>query len=344
MKIILENMWLLYIIFIGVFVMSMYKSNLLKIGEYNQNYLDKDNTDILKGLSVTIIIVHHLSLFLIEDSVFKILFSKVGFLFVSIFLFVSGYGLIVQFNKKGKDYFKGFLLNKVIRLYLTFFIANIICTTFSNIFFSTNYGFIDMLKSSLLMKFADGRVLWFVAVILYFYIVFYIAYKFFNNKSFIIMVIGFGMWIIGNILLQNGGWFYNSAICFILGILIAKYKDKIYNLVIKKYVMFLTVLTIIFLSLMIVYIYRIDKLQFIIPIVFILLIITLLIKVKLRSNVFKSMNKISFEFYLLQILIMKIIIGNGQPISSLYFILVFLITIILSKILNIIINFMFRRK
>ncbi|AGK95897.1 acyltransferase family protein [Clostridium pasteurianum] len=346
MQISLKHMAILYFC-VGIILpfLIVKDSNIFKKNTYNSNYLSKDNTNILKGLSVVIIIIHHLSLFLVNDGIFKTIFSRMGFLAVSIFLFVSGYGLMVQFTRKKERYFKGYFKNKILRLYLIFFCANIISTLLSNIFLNNQYTIIDIIKSSLLMNFADGRVLWFVAVILYFYIIFYIAFKLFNkNTAILLMSVSLGIWIALNIFLHHGAWYYNSAICFPLGIIVAEYNEQIFKVAKKYYLLVLSANVVLFLLGMTFYIKGIDKLQFIIPIFFVILILSLLMKVNLKSQFFYFMNGISFEFYLFQLIALNIVFQTKNEISSLFFLLAFLITVILSKILNVFVSFIFSIK
>ncbi|WP_242834252.1 acyltransferase family protein [Clostridium pasteurianum] len=336
-------MVVLYISLIVILpLLLLVESKTFKFNTYNSNYLAKNNTDILKGLSVVIIIFHHLSLFLTNGGIYKTVISKVGFLAVSIFLFVSGYGLMVQFARKKNEYFKGYFKNKILKLYLVFFFSNIICTILSNVILNAQYNFVDIIKSSLLMNFADGRVLWFVAVILYFYIAFYIAFKFFkNNTAVIVIFISWILWIGLNIALHHGAWYYNSAISFPVGIIFGKYADQIFAFAKKYYLILTSGSLILFLLSMAAYIKGIDKLQFIIPILFTFVIVLLLMKVSLKSRFFNFMNGISFEFYLFQILALNIVFQTDNKTSSLYFFLAFLITVVLSKILNVFIGFIF---
>lgn len=336
---------LYFFIIIILPVLFLAKSKIFRITTYNEKYLAKNNTDIFKGLSVVIIIIHHLSLFLVNSGMFKTIFSRMGFLAVSIFLSLSGYGLMFQFSKRKETYFKGYFKNKIIRLYLIFVSANVVSTLISNIFLSSKYSIKDVIKSCLLMNFADGRQLWFVAVILYFYIAFYIAFKFFDkNMAILIMFVSVVIWSIVNIFLHHGAWFYNTSICFPLGIMIANYNEQIFKLA-KKYYSFLLLVSIVsFLLSMFFYIKGKDSLQFIIPLIFIILMLLFLMKVDLKSKSLIFMNSISFEFYLLQIIILNVVFQTKSTMSSLYFFVALVITVIVSKMLNIFIGYIFTIK
>ena len=346
MGISLKHMPILYFFIIVILpILLLEKSKIFKKSTYNDRYLSKNNTDAFKGLSVVIIIIHHLSLFLVNNGIFKTIFSRMGGLAVSIFLILSGYGLMFQFIRKKDGYFKGYLKTKILRLYLIFVCANIISTLISNIFLNSKYSIMDVIKSSLLMNFADGRVLWFVAVILYFYVIFYISFKFNNNNIAILIMFGsVGVWIIVNVFLHHGAWFYNTSICFPLGVIVAKYNEQIFRVFKKYYLSLLAVAVALFLFSMFLYIKGKDNLQFIIPVVFIILILLILMKVDLKSKSLVFMNSISFEFYLLQITILNVVFQTKNTMSSLYFFVAFIITIMVSKVLNMLVRYLFSIK
>jgi membrane-bound acyltransferase YfiQ involved in biofilm formation len=346
MEITLKHMSILYFsIIVIVPFLLFFKSKIFKLNTYNEGYLAKDNTDVLKGLSVVIIIITHLFLFSANNGIIITFFLKLGYLSVAIFLFVSGYGLMFRFAQKKDEYFKGYFKNKILKLYLIFFSANIVCTLLRNIFFNTKYGITDIIKSSLLMNFSDGRELWFVSAILYFYIAFYIAFKFFDkNVSILIMFICLGIWIIGNKFLHHGTWFYNTAICFPLGNIIAKYNEQIFKIAKKYYLLFLTITGLLFILCAFLYIRGEDIQQFIVPPVFNITMLLLLMKVSLKSRFFRFMNEISFDFYLLQIIILNVVFQTKNEISSVYFLIAFTITVIVSKILNMFVGYLFSIK
>ncbi|HFU3805341.1 TPA: hypothetical protein ACGO5D_002270, partial [Streptococcus suis] len=70
--------------------------------------------------------------------------------------------------------------------------------------------------------------------------------------------------------------------------------------------------------------------------------ILIVIKCKLKSRFLEFMNSISLEFYLIQIVMMEIFWGNSKSVHSITFFLVFVMTVVLSKFLNLTINYVFR--
>lgn len=330
MKIILTNYYLLYLLLFIIFISFVKSSNIAESG-YNK-YLSKNITDSLKGFSVLVVIFSHIALFSVNKNIFVTIFKNSGFLAVALFLFVSGYGLTEQLNKR-ENYLKGFIFNKIIRLYLIFFISNIIVTILNNIFLKTNYSAKNILSSSLYMNFANGRELWFVAAILFLYLTFYLSFKLFKDKfSNISICIAPIFYIILCKLLDRGTWWYNTCFCFTIGVLVSIYKEKVFHFFKSKYLLNFAISLIGLVGLMFFYIRGHSAFQYIIPIVFIWFICILTLKIEPKSKSMQYINKISFEMYLVHLIILQIAFKDEIQRRSLYLIATIPIMIILSII------------
>lgn len=347
MEIMLDDIWILYSFVFIVFPIILFKnSNILNNNQYNYAFLSKNNVDIVKGIAVIMIFLSHTAQRICEGNIanriFYYLFLYTGLLGVVIFLFLSGYGLVIQY-RKNENYFKDFFIKKHARIYLTFFLANIITTILSNIFLDSRYGVIDVIKSSALIKFSTGRELWFIVIILYYYFVFYFAFKFLKKNNLgIFMFSSTLVYIAICIMLNKGEWWYNTAICFPIGIIFSMNIEKIYCFFKKYYSTILTLIIFLFLVCMILFeILHIQYIQFIIPIIFIILLVILLMKIKLQSNSINFINNISLEFYLLHGIVLDIVFKVKELKSAAYVLIAFIIAIILSKLLNSIVKIIF---
>ena len=67
MQVILSNLWFLYLTLTCFLFIFLYRTEKYRTGLYNNSFLNKENTNILKGASVIIVFIHHLSLFLSND-------------------------------------------------------------------------------------------------------------------------------------------------------------------------------------------------------------------------------------------------------------------------------------
>ena len=78
---------------------------------FNKQYINKKNTEIYKGILVICVFLAHLGNYEInyfDNYSFQFL-TPLGYLAVSVFLFLSGYGLSYSVNEKGKFYFKFYI-------------------------------------------------------------------------------------------------------------------------------------------------------------------------------------------------------------------------------------------
>lgn len=78
----------------------------------------KEKTIPLKGLLAILIVIHHLSLYIDHKALYP--FQCWGAPIVSLFFFVSGYGLMKSYMKNGKVYLLQFIANRVLLVYCFF--------------------------------------------------------------------------------------------------------------------------------------------------------------------------------------------------------------------------------
>ena len=329
MKIILSDTIGLDLLFIVMIAIVLLKSSYPKL---NKEYLSTDNTNIMKGISVLLVILCHIGMFSVNKGIIENLFATTGLLAVAIFIFVSGYGLMTQYLKKD-NYLKGFF-KKFVNIYIVFIICNIVTTIINNAFLNTNYGIGDIIVSSLQFNFANGRELWFVACIIFMYISFYFSFKISKRKGILVLICSMFIYIILCRLIGKGTWWYNTVFCFPLGAIFAIYKEKIFLFYKKFYWFKFVVLLFIFLIFMYLYIRGYHYLQFIIPIIFVLLTAMMLVKVKLKSKFLLFINKISLEMYLIHLIILQVAFYETIARSSVYLVLLFPIMIVISIVIK----------
>ena len=90
----------------------------------NVDYLEKNSTNGLKGLLAIGIVLHHLSQWISSGETFSN-FQYMGTYIVSIFFFLSGYGLYTQIKVK-PDYLTNFFRKRLLKILIPFvFISGI---------------------------------------------------------------------------------------------------------------------------------------------------------------------------------------------------------------------------
>lgn len=277
-----------------------------KKGEWNDEYLSLKQTQIIKGFCAVGIILHHCSQrtaaswlkskYIIHGLDF---FVDIGYLFVALFLFFSGYGLYKSYKQK-QDYFRDYFSKRILPILIAYLTTSLIYYLYKQV--SSTYT-------------------WYIVAILVCYILFYFAFKYIKKEfiSYLIVLLGITIYSIICDFFMLGGWWYNTIGIFFIGLVFAKYEKNIINVIKKVYLPSLLVAIIAtivcryygryyenelysivkestyFWHSLYVILYR-----FAAGVCFTLLIILISLKCKFNSKVLEFYGNISLEFYLIQ--------------------------------------------
>ena len=322
---------------------------LISLLPVNNNYLNVKSTNGLKGFLALGIVFHHLSQWVTTGVEFSN-FNYMGTYTVSAFFFLSGYGLYIQ-NERKEGYLDNFLVKRLSRVIVPVIIISSIYLVYGSIngqVLSSSF-FIDLFKK--------GRTIiyngWFVDVIILMYIFFYISFKIFSNRTVAILVntLLIGGYIILAIKLGYGFWWYNSSLPFALGLIWAKNKKYIDEILNKYYFIILVCITgLLFISHQ--YSFVLKKLHLIDSysygfaanldnIIFTFFSILIVRKIDFSNKYLLFLGRISFELYMIHGLVMSII-GKYFVTSRLndvvFTILVLIVSISLAWLINLIIK------
>lgn len=195
----------------------------------NRDYdlMSKEDTLAFKGIFSIIVILHHVSQ--IENTIPYIHhFANFGIYAVSVFFFISAYGMTKQVNLNREKYLSGFFKKRFFKLLLPIFIVTIIHIILNIIVFHKEYT-----VNSIINVYKSGSSIinngWYLNSILVIYLIFYFSFKFFKNIkisyfifSFLILAYIFVLKRIG-----FGIWWYNSMIGIIFGMYFEIFEEKI---------------------------------------------------------------------------------------------------------------------
>ena len=137
----------------------------------------KDKMVPLKAIMVLIIIADHLALFYGVE--WLRLFIELGAPVVSVFFFISGYGLHVSYGKRGEEYLASFFRLRFWKVLAPWLLATILYAIF---LWRPEEGFLDALKAFVNKGIVILPFSWFAVEILVFYVCFYLVYKFIPQK------------------------------------------------------------------------------------------------------------------------------------------------------------------
>ena len=220
--------------------------------EWNEEYCSLGQTKILLGINAILIPVHHIAQktcasWLDEKYIIPGLevFVPVGHLLVAVFLFCSGLGLYKSFKSK-RDYLKGFVKKRILPLVIAYYLSEYIYLLV-RVFMGEKMSPKDVICYISGLHMANMNA-WYLVAIVFFYAFFYLSFRFCRKEGTAIL------WMFVACVLyallgaavghQNywwirGEWWYNSIILLPVGLLFARYEQKITAFFKKTYVFLL---------------------------------------------------------------------------------------------------------
>lgn len=322
-----------------IFVLLIISGFAYLLPKNSRDYLNPASTNGLKGILAIGIILHHLSQEVTTGDVFTN-FAYMGSYIVSIFFFLSGYGLYVQ-NSKSKTYLDNFFRKRLLKILVPFISIWMIYLIYRIGVNKESINFNYFIK-----LFTVGKTViyngWFIDVIILIYILFYLSFKFVENKRVAIII-----YIIVAIKLHYSFWWYNSILTFILGLVWAKNKDKI-DEVIDNNLFIILVGATFFMFVFHNYDIVLIKLGFTSSYMYALaanmdnliftLYFTLLVKnINFENKYLLALGGISFELYMIHGLVIQYFARyyiSSKVNDVIFTVIVLVVSIILAKLIN----------
>lgn len=307
-------------------------------GQFFDDNSSKDSFRMLKGIMVLIIVLEHIHLYTLGGGLYKILFGM-PLLFVSVFFFMSGYGLQFSFQRTHGAYLNGYLYRRYPKVLLPYLFA----------FLLTLAGYllagVPVDASQIMPSFVNGvpfvKFSWYVIAILFFYLAFFLIYRFAPRGRKTLLALFLAAYIAACYFLGYGTWWYNSCLSFLLGVCWAERETDITHFLKKRYYLKLVACGVLLagfcaLSYLsknpLVVLFGNLCATLLLPSFFMILTM----KVKFSNPVLGLLGTISFELYLLQGLPMEALRGGRIYISNnvLYAVAVLISAVALAFLLN----------
>ena len=304
-------------------------------------FFDRISSKEIQGALAVFIMFHHIVVELNNKSMYvgdMEFFYYYGTIAVAFFFFSSGFGLLKRWMTD-KDYIKGFMRRRIFTVLVPFFICNYIYLTnalINNIISRNHFGFREVVFSFFGI-FLVNNEMWFAVEIMILYVAFRLVFaKVKRPLPGILIMTGVVLVMMAIGLLSGhshtnvmsywfeGEWWYNSIFMFPVGMLYA-YKEEQINKVIKKaFVSVLIASSILFVLLD--HIHRnlitesiywteyynsahpiLDKLcglcvETLFELVFLILVVTILSRVRIGNPINRFFGKISLEVIMLNYL------------------------------------------
>ena len=216
------------IIYSAIFVLFICSFRINK-GDY---FLDKQSSTVLKGFFILMIVISHI----LNEFPYSGLFSwQIGFargllgqLVVSMFFFISGYGIIVSIERKGTIYQKTILTNRFIRIFM-YGCVSVIPFIIYSLCMQIKHPIEDYFLVFIGIK-SFGNASWFLFAILVCYLSCSIFFAFnFKNRYIAPSLVSASilLYVIIMYLFKAPYYKWDTIICFIFGMFISLARKKL---------------------------------------------------------------------------------------------------------------------
>lgn len=235
----------LLLLFLLAVIMSSFTYLKLQCGG-NPSHLhpfDVNATLPIRGILAVLIVCFHLGL-RFEGTPMD-MFSSFGNPVVSIFFFISGYGLMISYLKKGDSYLQNFFQKRLSKLLPVLIVLSIVGATYQHT--ALHYSVSEILDN-LLSGEPPLPYSWFIYAIIYQYITFYIACKISHTSGQCILITLLMTLAImcATHMAYWGSWWRISQPSFVLGMTVVVYEETFRQALVKRpFVITFTVLLLI---------------------------------------------------------------------------------------------------
>lgn len=273
------------LVFFALILISVHKQGA------TQDFLTTNNLMPIRGVMAVAIILHHMSERTGGGRLFPFM-VHMGYLIVAVFFFLSGYGLMVQYMKKGESYLKGYWKNRV----------GYICAIFA--FASLIYSIYHLIVGDFRPSLTIAANSWYMVVQILLYVIFWCAFRIAGKRYSIGILFVFAMQtlmvIVMRMIALPGIW-YMSNYAFVLGLIVAWKRDLIDRIIQQRFVIasLASVLMFgVFSALPSVIMGGYDTCRMASTICFTLIVMLLCSKIRIESKIWSWLGKISLEIYL----------------------------------------------
>ncbi len=243
--------YLIYAIYPLLLIALLWGAKFSGRTNWNDGFLSLNQTKALQGFCAVCIMLHHAGQKTCapwHDPRVIVhgldLFVPIGYLFVGVFLFCSGYGLYKSYKTK-PGYLSDFLGRRVLPIVLAYYTTGYFFVIVRVLMGEPLWPF-GTLAYILGIRMGNPNA-WYVAVLPIFYFIFYLSFKKIKNENKAILLVFIGMFLYtlaGTIVDHNnwwmcGEWWYNTGHLFCLGLLMARYEKSIVTHVKKHYWLYL---------------------------------------------------------------------------------------------------------
>ena len=288
--------------------------------QVNTDCLSPDRTASVRGLLALLVIFVHVGQYAPGGPVTTLL-SRTGYLIVAVFFFLTGYSLQSR-HMAQKDYARGFLLKRLRLVALPYLVLTGIYWSYY-LWMGRSYDLKYVLN-----RFLQGNPLvsfsWYILAVLSFYLAFWLLMRLCrkNHKAMLLGgLVWFGLHTTACVILKFSSFWYVSALCPVVGMAWAIYKERIEALLQKRYFALLAAgAAALGLSFLLDQLINVPVLSEMIKVIsaglFAVVFVMVLYKVRFGNPALQLLGQLSMELYLTQGLSLMLLRSRLIPIRS----------------------------
>ena len=275
---------------------------------FNDAYLSKDTTLAIKGFFVVLVFCRHFKQYVsfennnLLDRLFVFADTLLWQLIVVMFLFYSGYGILVQIRNKGREYVVSFLKRRLFPVWLNFAVC--ICLfIITDVILGTirDYSWWQIALSFTGWT-SIGNSTWFMFDTFVLYLLVFVVFRFRDIKWNLVIFTGLTTILAVVLFFAKNETWWNTILCFPLGMWYGYYKDRIDGLMRKQLTYWVVTIPLaLILGMVLRFHYRDRGITYVIVSALFALFVTLAtMKVNVGNAVLRFLGKHLFSIYILQ--------------------------------------------
>lgn len=236
------------IIFVAFIILLMLFPSKLHLKGINPSYLSKENCNGIKGIFILLIFISHFSIIYGQpythalDTSYWWIRTALDQCVVVCYLFYSGYGVMASVSTKGVEYIKAFPQKRILQTLFIYDCSQVLFLVFW-IWRGYKYSIKQFVESFLAWE-SFGNDNWYIFVIIGLYVISYFALR--NGKAnragATKIAIGTVIFMLFLICAKKGSYWYNTMLCYPLGVWYYIYREKIETILRKNKFYFLVLL------------------------------------------------------------------------------------------------------
>lgn len=290
----------------------------------------------IRGICAIEIVLGHLGIAL-SNQLVLFPFRKAGILIVGVFFFLSGYGLLYNYETK-VNYLNGFLKKRMLSIVIPVILVQLVY-----ILILINDKISDTLGALSISSFF-GYINWYVWEIIGLYIVFFLVFRYLKiYKALLMLTFSCIIFVFICYILKVSNPWYGSTFCFPLGVLVAIKRNKILqwcNVKVGRKLFGLGLVLIICFALF----FKLPQHNLVgvifarnmAALAFVIILIIILSKIRVGNWITVYLGRISYEIYLIHPMLIAVYRSELVYINNdcFYSLVVIMSSVILASVIN----------